>query len=72
MAAKKTLNNGKVCRIKSTSLFQGCVDLAMDARICAALGKGFCSCLHGEEKLWIPPKLIKVQFEEEESLEKKK
>ena len=35
-------------------------------------GRGFALVSTGEEKLWVPPKLIKVRFEEEESLGKKK
>ena len=35
-------------------------------------GSGFALVSTGEEKLWIPSKLIKFQFEEEESLGKKK
>ena len=48
---RKTLDKGKVCWIQSTNLFQRCADLVMEARRCAVLGKGFCSCLHRREKI---------------------
>ena len=35
-------------------------------------GRGFALVSTGEEKLWIPSKLINIQFEEEESLGKEK
>ena len=41
----------------------------MEARRCTALGRGFTLVSTGEEKLWIPSKLIKVRFEEEKLLE---
>ena len=35
-------------------------------------GRGFALVSTGEEKLWIPSKLIKVRFEEEKPLGKEK
>ena len=68
----KVTVTGANFRIESTSVFQGCDDITIKTRRCDTFGKGFCYCLHREEKLLISSKLIKIRFEKENPLEKVK
>ena len=63
---------GKSAELNQLAYFKDVLTSQWDPGDVLCWGKDFALASTGEEKLWIPSKLIKVQFEEEKPLGKEK